>query len=87
MKPLQRLLDYRDKRLTLLGAIIIEMVREKPMYLVEIREMLDMDPGSANKLINRMEREGWVVKEFEPAPSDNRGAPKSALVRLAGCEQ
>lgn len=82
MNTYNRLKRYYEDGLSLTGALIVETVRKRPMYLVEIREALDIDAGTLNKHINRLVKKGWLVKEKVRAPSDRQGPPKSALVRL-----
>ena len=83
-KELRDLLAYRNQGLTLLEIIILKMLEKRPMYLVEIREVLDSDPGSVNTVINRLQEKGFVVKDKIPVKSGYQGPPLSALVRLKG---
>jgi len=76
----RQLLEYRQLGLTLNQAIILELVKQQPRYVAELREVLDMDNGSLNKALNRMIAEGFLVKEHRPAKSRWQGPPLSALV-------
>ena len=51
--------------------------------MLELREAMDTDPGTLNKMVIRLQEKGLVVKEKVPAYSGLQGPPLSALVRLA----
>lgn len=81
-KEARLLLSYREEGFTLFEAAVVELVRPAPLYLVQVRETLDTDPGTLNRAVNRLIRFGVLEKTFEPAASGFRGAPMSALISL-----
>lgn len=50
--------------------LVVHLIRQGPMPQARIAEMLEIEPISVSRLVDRMQEAGWVSRA--PAPNDRR---------------
>jgi len=68
-RALRKRFDYRTRQLGLSSAqwrLLINLAREERMTQARLADLLDVEPISVSRLIDRMEAAGWVARETDP---------------------
>lgn len=78
----KQLHNAKRQELSLSGFLLLVTLSRKDLYMREIRDILDMDHGTLNKITNRLIARKLIKKKKVRCPSDNPGAPKTALLML-----
>lgn len=73
--------ELHEARFTVKAALILEMVRDQPMYMSELADTLGSAPQTLNDTVRILERAGYVERVYEKWPTGTVGAPLTALVR------
>lgn len=70
---IRRRFEARAAELGLTSAqwrLVVHLIRRGPMPQARIAELLEIEPISVSRLVDRMQEAGWVVRE--PDPTDRR---------------
>lgn len=81
-KAICELLAARKAKLTITELVILKVLNRKPLYMAQLREILDSNPGTLNKTINVMMKHGWVKKTRRVEATGYIGSNYSALLSL-----
>lgn len=81
-KEINQLLAARKARLSLTSLVILKILNRKPLYMAQLCEVLDTNPGTLNKAVNVVMKHSYVKKTRREAATGYAGSNYSALLSL-----
>jgi DNA-binding MarR family transcriptional regulator len=85
-RAMRKRFEYRTRQLGLSSAqwrLLINLAREERMTQARLADLLDVEPISVSRLIDRMEAAGWVARETDPCDRRVRLIVPTPKARLA----